>query len=78
MVARPRNQLQLLKPAVETHGGPTQDAKDRNQIGQTLRGPELRFLGLAARFEDLVRLAAAVLTSAPEHDDQADKRGAIE
>ena len=33
---------------------PAQDAEDRDQIGQTLGGPKLRFLGFAARFEDLV------------------------
>src|SRR5258708_18635880 len=33
---------------------PTQDAVDRDQIGQALSGPELRLLGSTARFEDLV------------------------
>ena len=33
---------------------PAQDAEDRDQIGQTLGGPKLQFLGFAARFEDLV------------------------
>src|ERR1700731_5448321 len=33
---------------------PAQDAEGRDQIGQTLGGPELRLLGFAARFEDLV------------------------
>jgi hypothetical protein len=33
---------------------PTQDAKVRDQTSQTLGGPELRLLSLAARFEDLV------------------------
>jgi hypothetical protein len=33
---------------------PTQDAKDRDQVGKALGGPEFRFLSFAARFEDLV------------------------
>src|SRR5215510_3332651 len=34
---------------------PTQDAKDRDQIGEALGGPEFRFLSFAARFQDLMK-----------------------
>src|ERR1700738_3109481 len=34
---------------------PTQDAKDRDQIGKALGGPEFRFLSFAARFEDFMK-----------------------
>jgi two-component sensor histidine kinase len=37
---------------------PTQDAKKRDQIGQTLGGPELRLLSFAARFEELATNSA--------------------
>jgi hypothetical protein len=33
---------------------PTQDAKDGEQIGEALSGPELRFLGSATRLENFV------------------------